>query len=255
MGILDGYKKKKLLINGAKLSNQEKYEDSLEWFDKALEIDQKYVDAWYNKGVTLFIIGNYQYANECFDNFLEINLENVHTFTVMLLKAYGLFMLKKYGEQLELSDKLIEISKNSSEKLYALNIKSNALLKLEQYDESERIIDNILNEDPESESALANKATILLEHGNYQEAIDYYENSFVIYNKKILEYNSKKTKNMLLSEKINNYVLSEIWVNKGKAHKELQETTNALECFNTALKIDPDYKEAQKAIEDTILYN
>lgn len=85
-------------------------------------------------------------------------------------------MLKAYQKQLELSNELIEISENSLEKLYALNIKSNALLKLEQYDESEIIIDNILNEDSESESALANKATILSEQGNYHEAIVYYEN-------------------------------------------------------------------------------
>lgn len=185
MGILDGYKKKKLLVNGADLSNQGKYEDSLEWFDKALEIDQNYDDAWYNKGLTLFRIENYHEANECFDNFLEINHENVHTFKVMLFEAVGFFMLKKYQEQLELSDNLIKISKNSSENLYALNIKSNALLKLGQYDESEKIVDNILKEDPESESALANKATIHLKNGNYKEAIDYYENSLEVYNQRI----------------------------------------------------------------------
>jgi tetratricopeptide (TPR) repeat protein len=142
------------------------------------------------------------------------------------------------------------------EKLYALNIKSNALLKLEQYDESERIIDNILNEDPESESALANKATIISEYGNYHEAIVYYENSLEIYNKKISEYNSKKTKiNMLLNEKIDIYVLSEIWVNKGKAHYKLKETTNALECFNKALKLNSKYDEAKKAKEEIIPIN
>lgn len=60
---------------------------------------------------------------------------------------------------------------------------------------------------------------------------------------------------MLLSEKAINYILSDILVNKGKAHQELQETTNALECFNTALKLDPDCKEAQIAIENTVLYS
>ena len=253
MGLLDGYKKKKFLNNGAKLLNKGKYEDSLECFNKALKLDPNYANAWYNKGFTLFNIGNYPDANECFDKFLEIDPENVHAYSVILLKTTGLFILKEYQEQLELSNKLIERSKNSLEKLYALNIKANALLKLEQYDESESIIDNILNEDPESESALANKATILLEHGNYQEAIDYYENSLEVYDKKLSEHNSKITQNnVLLPEKIRDNILSQIWVNKGKAHQKLQETTKALECFNKALKLDKD-KEAQKIIEDLIL--
>jgi tetratricopeptide (TPR) repeat protein len=87
MGLLDGYKKKKFLNNGAKLLNQEKYEDSLECFDKALKLDPNYADAWYNKGFTLFNTGNYQDANECFDKFLEIDPENVHTYSVILLKT------------------------------------------------------------------------------------------------------------------------------------------------------------------------
>ena len=250
MGIFDGVKKKKLLNNGTKLINQKMYEDSLEYFDKALEIDPNFDYAWYNKGYALFNIGNFHEANICIDKFLELNPENVHVFSALFIKASGLFMLKEYPEQLELSNKLIEISENSLEKLHALNIKSSALLKLDKYDESETIIDNILKEDPESESALANKATILLEHENYHEAIVYYENSLEIYDKNISDYHSNKTKGqVLLPEKMLNKILSEIYFNKGQAHQKLQETTKALECFNTALELDPEYKEAQNAIK------
>ena len=254
MGIFDSYKKKKLLNDGIKLLNEEKYDASLEFFDKALELDPNYANAWYNKGFILFNIGNYNEANECFDKFLGINHENVHIFSTMSIKATTLFMLKKYPEQLELSNKLIAISKSSLERLFALNIKSNALLKLEQYDESEKIIDNILKEEPESESALANKATILSKHGNNQEAINYYENSIEIYNKKISQENFIKTeKYMVLPKEITNNILSEIWVNKGKTHQKQQETTKALECFNSALILNPEHKEAKKAIEETII--
>jgi tetratricopeptide (TPR) repeat protein len=256
VSIFDSYKKKKLLNDGIELLNQEKYEDSIECFDKALELDPNYENAWYNKGYTLCNIGNYLEADECFDKFLEINPESVDASNVMVFKTIVLFMLKKYQEELELSNSLIDISKNSFEKLNALNIKSSALLKLEQYDESEIIIDKILGEDPESELALANKATILFKQGCYKESIEYYEYSLEIYNKKISDFNSKKLKGyMVLPEKILDYVLTEIWVNKGKAHKKLQETTKALECFNIALKLDPNYNEAQKEIEDTVLHN
>lgn len=40
--------------------------------------------------------------------------------------------------------------------------------------------------------------------------------------------------------------------NNGKAHQKLRENREALECFNKALKLDPNYKDAQKAKEEIL---
>ncbi|MFQ6072921.1 MAG: tetratricopeptide repeat protein [Methanosarcinales archaeon] len=49
------------------------YEDAIECFDKALEIDPKYAYAWVDKGKALDNLGKYKNAIECFDKALEID--------------------------------------------------------------------------------------------------------------------------------------------------------------------------------------
>jgi tetratricopeptide (TPR) repeat protein len=45
---------------------------------------------------------------------------------------------------------------------------------------------------------------------------------------------------------------SEFTYNNGKAHQKLRNNQEALECFNKALKLDPNYKDVQKAKEEII---
>ncbi|WP_135606898.1 tetratricopeptide repeat protein, partial [Methanococcoides sp. NM1] len=49
------------------------YDKALEYFDKALEINPDYVDAWNNKGLTLNKLNEFENASESFDKALEIN--------------------------------------------------------------------------------------------------------------------------------------------------------------------------------------
>ena len=50
-----------------------KYDEAIQCHDKALEIDGKYVEAWYNKGNTLDNLSRYDEAIECYDKALEID--------------------------------------------------------------------------------------------------------------------------------------------------------------------------------------
>ena len=60
MGLFDSYKKISLLNQGVKLKRQGKYEDALNFYNKALEIDPDYDKAWFNKGmVSLKLKKNY----------------------------------------------------------------------------------------------------------------------------------------------------------------------------------------------------
>jgi len=47
------------LKKGDLLLNSGKYDEAIEAFNRALELNQSYVDAWIHKGVALFSIGNY----------------------------------------------------------------------------------------------------------------------------------------------------------------------------------------------------
>ncbi len=48
-------------------------EKQLEYYTKALEINPKFVEAWFNKGDTLRDLRKYEEAMVCFDKALEVN--------------------------------------------------------------------------------------------------------------------------------------------------------------------------------------
>jgi len=50
----------------------EKQEEAIEAYNKAIEINPKYADAWYNKGVTLVQLERQEEAIKAFDKAIEI---------------------------------------------------------------------------------------------------------------------------------------------------------------------------------------
>ncbi|MEQ8192140.1 MAG: tetratricopeptide repeat protein, partial [Candidatus Eremiobacterota bacterium] len=50
-----------------------KYKEAIKYFDKAIEINPKDVEAWNNKGYTFIKLGKYEEAIKCFDKAIEIN--------------------------------------------------------------------------------------------------------------------------------------------------------------------------------------
>ena len=58
---------------GISLDNLGKYNEAIEYYDKALEIDPENAEALNNKGVALDDLGKYNEAIEYYDKVLEID--------------------------------------------------------------------------------------------------------------------------------------------------------------------------------------
>ena len=58
---------------GVELGKQEKWEEALKCFDRALEINPRYAETWYNKGVALGNLARWEETLKYFDKALEIN--------------------------------------------------------------------------------------------------------------------------------------------------------------------------------------
>ena len=61
-----------LVQNGQTLMDEEKFDDALGFFEQALLLNQNDPDLWNNKGVALRSLGRYEESMECFNKSLEI---------------------------------------------------------------------------------------------------------------------------------------------------------------------------------------
>ena len=60
---------------GMKLQQRKDYRGAIPNYDKALELDPNYLEAYYNRGVTKIILEDHQCAIEDFDKVLELDPE------------------------------------------------------------------------------------------------------------------------------------------------------------------------------------
>src|SRR5215831_8359714 len=97
---------KELLLKGNEFYYNKEYDKAIECYDKILEIDSKYIDAWYNKGLSFDNLEKYYEAIECYDKILEIDPKDAGTWD---RKASSLGFLGKHNEAIECYDKVLEI--------------------------------------------------------------------------------------------------------------------------------------------------
>ena len=69
------------------LHNLSKYQEAIEWYDKALKIDPNNILALNNKGLALSNLGKYQEAIEWYDKALKIDPNNILCFEQQRLSS------------------------------------------------------------------------------------------------------------------------------------------------------------------------
>ena len=119
-------------LDSAELKN---YEEADECYDKALEIDPKEKDAWFEKGIALGSLGKFEEEIECYEKALEIdpgykkawfNKEKV----TWLNKGLVLSGIEEYKDAIKCYDRALEIDCEYKEALYNKEL---AVDKLKEY--------------------------------------------------------------------------------------------------------------------------
>lgn len=101
----DGEFAAEALVNKAYAEYESRRGDPLETVERALEMDDRMPEAWYNRAVFLNERGNHEDALRCIDNALSLGLRNPRAFDE---KANALEELGRYEEAEELREKAAE---------------------------------------------------------------------------------------------------------------------------------------------------
>jgi tetratricopeptide (TPR) repeat protein len=104
---IDAWNNKGLALHNLALGNLKKYKEAIECYDKAIEIDPKYVNAWFNKGLSLDNLKKYKEAIECYDKAIEIDPNFIEPY---LNKANALLYLKYYDQARECNKKAMDLN-------------------------------------------------------------------------------------------------------------------------------------------------
>jgi len=202
---------------GAALGNLGRYDEELACYDEVLDVNPRFAGAWYNKGIALGNLGHTDEALTCYDKALDINPRCAEAWNN---KGNVLDNLGRAEEAIDCYDKALDINPRYAE---AWNNKGNALDNLGRAEEAIDCYDKVLNINPRFAEAWNNKGTELVNLGHAEEAFACYD--------KALDINPRH---------------AETWYSKGVALYNLGRSEEALDCYDKALDINPRYAETWK---------
>ena len=209
-GYEDAWKNK-----GIALRNLKQYEEAIKCYDKALELNPKDEDAWKSKGIAFSNMGKYEEAIKCYDKALELNPKDEDAWKS---KGIAFSNMGKYEKAIKCYDKALELDPGYER---AWNNKGIAFSNMGKYEKAIKCYDKALELDPGYERAWNNKGKALRSLGKYEEAMKCYD--------KALELDPKD---------------EDAWNKRGKALHSLGKYEEAIICYNRALELDPKDEDA-----------
>ena len=162
----------------------DKYVETLKMFNKATELDPKFVNAWYAKGDFYFgYVNGEGDAVECFDKAIALDPKFE---SAWYGKARALTKLGKHEEALKCCDKAIALLPADAKDQYAdangyyfqnrWCQKADALAQLGKHKEAIKCYDEVLEMKNRARKsyALIQKGTMFAKLGKHKEALEYY---------------------------------------------------------------------------------
>ncbi len=230
---------------GVDLGTLGQYQEAIEAYDQALKINPELTAAWYNKGMDLGTLGRYQEAIEAYDQALKINPEFTEVWSN---KGVDLGYLGRYQEAIEAYDQALKINPELTLVWYNKGV---ALDNLGRYQEAIVVYDQALKINPRDAEAWYNKGVDLGYLGRYNDEIVAYDQALKINPEHVLAWNNKGwALNTLgryqeaiaaLDQAVKiNPGLAEAWYNKGVALEKLGRYEEANVAYEQALKINPE---------------
>jgi len=138
---------------------------ALEFFNKALKIDEMYLPAWNDKGVALLELKDYTRALDCFERVIYLNPE---LSMPLYNKGYVQLMLERYGDSVEtFNNFLIRYPFKDDFYKYALYLKAKGHYGLKEYEDAKILLEKAIKKDKSFKEARELLISILNKPGNH----------------------------------------------------------------------------------------
>ena len=165
---------------GDALSAQGKYDDAINAYYNALDLDPQYALAWSGKGQALYAQGKYDEAINAYDEAIRLDPNDAEAWSY---KGDALHAKGKYDEAIEAYDEATRLNhtlKLDSQYVLAWSGKGQALYAKGKYDEAINAYDEAIRLDPNDADAWSYKGDALRAKGKYDEAIEAYDEAIRI---------------------------------------------------------------------------
>ncbi|GKS61377.1 hypothetical protein YTPLAS21_08350 [Candidatus Nitrosocosmicus sp.] len=163
------------------LGNQE----AIACYDKAIEINPEYDLAYYNKGIVLSVTGNNQEAIACYDKAIEINPQYADAYNN---KGLSLYYLGNNQEAIACYDKAIESNPYFADAYFNKGMSLSALSK---FPEAIASFDKAIESNPYFADAYFNKGMSLSALSKFPEAIASFDKAIEIDSDHVKALNGK----------------------------------------------------------------
>jgi len=184
-------------------------------YDRVIEIDPKYADAYSNRGITYDKLGNHRQAIEDFERAIEINPQYADAYSNRGA-AYG--VLGNYRQAISDYDRAIEFNPEHAE---AFNNRGVAYGKLGDQRQAISDYNRAIEFNPKYADAYDNRGAAYGELGNHRQAISDYDRAIEI-----------------------NPEYAEAYYNRGLAYGRLGDYRQAISDYDKAIEINPQYADA-----------
>ena len=191
------------------------FKKSCFYFERAIEFDPDYYQAWNNRGIALGNLGRLEEAIASYNKAVKIKPDHHYPWNN---RGIALENLGRLEEAIASYDNALKIKPDYHQ---AWNNRGIALSNLGRNEEAITSYDNLLKIKPDNYEAWNNRGIALSNLGRNEEAITSYDN--------------------LLKIKPDNY---EAWNNRGIALSNLGRNEEAITSYDNLLKIKPDYASA-----------
>ena len=171
---LDKKCKEAYFEKGACLYGLQKYNEAIKAYDEAIEIDKEYKDAYFGKGVCLDVQQKYNEAIKIYNEAIEIDKEYKNAY---LNKGICLSKLDRDEDAIIEFNKAIEIDKNFKK---AYINKGASLSKLDRDEDAIILYNKVVQLDDQYRDAYVNKGNSLIKLDRCEEGINQFDKAIEI---------------------------------------------------------------------------